>query len=216
MPCANGIVGADIPLAAGHALYCKLYNPGRVTVCFFGDGAVNQGYFHEGINLAALWKLPVVFVCENNQYAISTHISTAMSSKTVAQRAVSYDIPGYQVDGNDVFEVYKHAKEAVDRARAGEGPTLLECVTYRLRGHHEGDEQTYRTKEEVAAWKEKCPIDRVKKVLMEQFGWSHEEDKAICESINEKIQEAVEFGLQSPPVKVEDMNKFVYVGEVIQ
>lgn len=213
--CANGIVGASIPLAAGHALYSSLYNPGQVSVSFFGDGGANQGVFHEGINLAALWKLPVIFICENNQYAISTNVKTATSSKTIAQRAHSYDIPGVLVDGNDVIAVYSAAKEAVVRARSGEGPTLIECQTYRFRGHHEGDEQTYRTKEEANEWKEKrCPIMRLKSLLCSQYDWTDDEDQAIVDNVKRKIKEAVEYGMQGVPMIVEDVEKYVYAEEV--
>lgn len=211
---ANGIVGAGIPLAAGHALYSSLFNQGQVTVCFFGDGAVNHGYFHEGINMAALWKLPVVFVCENNLYAISTHISTAMACDTVAQRAAAYGIPGVEVDGNDVLEVYRQAQKAVDRARRGEGPSLLECKTYRFRGHHEGDDQSYRTKEEVAAWKEKCPLKRTKELLEKKYRWTEQDDKAVYDKGNARVQAAVDFGLQSLLPSSEDIAKYVFISEV--
>lgn len=212
---ANAIVGAGIPLAAGHALYSSLYKPDQVTVCFFGDGAANQGYFHEGINLAALWKLPVVFVCENNKYAISTHVNMSSASNTIAQRAHSYDIPGVLADGNDVLEVYYHAKNAIDRARAGDGPTLIECETYRFRGHHEGDEQTYRTKEEVNEWHGKCPILRLKVLLEKEYGWMEAEHQAVIDAVEAKIKEAVEFGLQGTPVAGEDLEKYVFETEVL-
>lgn len=213
---ANGIVGASIGLGTGHALYSSLYNPAQVTVSFFSDGAANQGIFHEGINMASLWKLPIVFVCENNKYAISTAFEKATSSKTIAQRAKSYDIPGVLVDGNDVLAVYKAANEAVARARAGEGPTLIECETYRVRGHHEGDEQTYRAKDEVKDWTEnRCPINRHKTLLVKDYSWTEEEDAAILEKINKKIKDAVEFGINGTPMRVEDVDKYVYAEEVL-
>lgn len=208
---ANGIVGASIPLAAGHALYCKLYAPGRVAVAFFGDGAANQGAFHEGINLAAAWRLPAIFVCENNQYAISTNVRDATASKTIAQRGVAYDIPGVRVDGNDVLAVYEAAREAVRRARAGEGPTLIECVTYRLRGHHEGDEQTYRSREETEEYRlHRCPILRLRALLTEEFAWSEAEDRAVMEAVEREIAAAVAFGLAGTPAKADDMLERVY------
>ena len=203
---ANGIVGASESLGTGHALYCSMYAPGRVSVAFFGDGGGNQGAFHESVNLAALWKLPVIFVCENNHYAISTSVQTSTAMGSFYQRAAGYGIPGVLVNGNDVLEVYAAAKTAVERARRGEGPTLIECDTYRFRGHHEGDEQTYRTKEEVQEVREhnNC-ITRMKELLSEQYGWTEEEDAAMERSIEDQIAAAVEFGMNSEPMKKEDM-----------
>lgn len=209
---ANGIVGASETLATGHALYCSLYAPGRVAVAFFGDGGGNQGAFHEAMNMAALWKLPVIFVCENNHYAISTRVDTSTAMGTFYQRAAGYGVPGVLVNGNDVLEVYAAAKEAVDRARRGEGPTFIECDTYRLRGHHEGDEQTYRTREEVAEVKAKndC-INRMYKLLTEELGWTEEENQALIKSVEDQVAAAVEFGLSGAPMKVEDMEKNLFV-----
>ncbi len=209
---ANGIVGASQTLGTGHALYCSLFAPGRVSVAFFGDGGGNQGACHEAMNMAALWKLPVIFVCENNHYAISTRVDTATALGTFYQRAAGYGMPGVRVNGNDVLEVYEAAKAAVERARNGEGPSFIECDTYRLRGHHEGDEQTYRTKEEVAEVKQKndC-INRMQKLLMSELNWTEEEDQALIQSVEDQIAKAVEFGLQGAPMKVEDMEKNLFV-----
>jgi len=209
---ANGIVGASQTLGTGHALYCSLYAPERVSVAFFGDGGGNQGAFHESINMAAVWKLPVVFVCENNHYAISTRVDTATAMGTFYQRAAGYGIPGVLVNGNDVLEVYAAAKEAVERARRGEGPTFIECDTYRFRGHHEGDEQTYRTREEVNAVRENndC-ITRMQKLLFDELGWTEEEDAALIRSVDDEVAAAVEFGQKGAPMKVEDMEKNLYV-----
>jgi len=209
---ANGIVGASQTLGTGHALYCSLYAPGRVSVSFFGDGGGNQGAFHEAMNMAALWKLPVIFVCENNHYAISTRVDTATAMGTFYQRAAGYGVPGVRVNGNDVLEVYAAAKEAVERARRGEGPTFIECDTYRLRGHHEGDEQTYRTKEEVNDVREHndC-ITRMQKLLFAEFAWTEEEDQALIKSVDDEVAAAVEFGLKGEPMKVEDMYSNLYV-----
>ena len=162
--------------------------------------------------MAALWKLPVIFVCENNHYAISTRVDTSTALGTFYQRAAGYGIPGVRVNGNDVLEVYEAAKEAVARARAGEGPSFIECDTYRLRGHHEGDEQTYRTKEEVAEVKRTndC-INRMQKLLMSELNWTEEEDQALIQSVEDQIAKAVEFGLQGAPMKVEDMEKNLFV-----
>ena len=208
---ANGIVGASQTLGTGHALYCSLYAPERVSVSFFGDGGGNQGAFHEAMNMAALWKLPVIFVCENNHYAISTRVDTATAMGTFYQRAAGYGVPGVRVNGNDVLEVYAAAKEAVERARRGEGPTFIECDTYRLRGHHEGDEQTYRTKEEVAEVKKNndC-ITRMQTLLMSELGWTDAEEEALIKSVDDQVAAAVEFGIQGKPMAVENMMDNLY------
>ncbi|MBR4864971.1 MAG: thiamine pyrophosphate-dependent dehydrogenase E1 component subunit alpha [Oscillospiraceae bacterium] len=208
---ANGIVGASETLGTGHALYCSMFAPERVSVAFFGDGGGNQGAFHESMNLAALWKLPVIFVCENNHYAISTAVETSTAMGTFYQRAAGYGIPGVRVNGNDVLEVYAAAKEAIDRARRGEGPTFIECDTYRLRGHHEGDEQTYRTKEEVAEVKKNndC-IGRMQKLLMSELNWTEADDEALIKSVDDQVAAAVEFGIKGEPMRVEDMMDNLY------
>ena len=211
---ANGIVGASETLATGHALYCSLYAPDRVAVAFFGDGGGNQGAFHEAMNMAALWKLPVIFVCENNHYAISTAVETSTALGTFYQRAAGYGVPGVLVNGNDVMEVYAAAQEAVDRARRGEGPSMIECDTYRLRGHHEGDEQTYRSRADVDAVKENndC-IKRMKQLLEAEHGWTEEEDAAIYKSVEDQVAAAVDFGMKGHPMRVENMEKNLFVGE---
>ena len=155
---ANGIVGGGIPIAVGAALASKLMNRGTVAVSFFGDGAMNEGAFHEAANLAAIWKLPVVFVCENNGYGMSSSTELAFAIDTLAERGLGYGIPGYTVDGNNVSAVYEATQAAVARARNGEGPTLLELVTYRWKGHSRSDKNLYRTKEEIDEWKTKDPI----------------------------------------------------------
>ena len=203
---ANGIVGSSQTLGTGYALYCSMYAPERISVAFFGDGGGNQGGLSESMNLAAVWKLPVIFVCENNHYAISTNVNTSTALGSFYQRAAGYGIPGVRVNGNDVLAVYAAAKEAAARARAGEGPSFIECDTYRLRGHHEGDEQTYRTKEEVETVRHTndC-IARMHELLTEQEGWSEEEDQALLRSVEEQINAAVEFGIQGTPMQVSDM-----------
>jgi TPP-dependent pyruvate/acetoin dehydrogenase alpha subunit len=155
---ANGIVGGGIPLACGAALTAKIHGTDAVTICFFGDGASNQGTFHESINLAAIWKLPVVFVCENNGYAEATTFDYHCSVKDVASRAQGYGIPGVIVDGLDPFAMFAAAGEAIDRARRGDGPTLIEAKTYRFYGHEEGDAATYRTPEEVEEYRLRDPL----------------------------------------------------------
>ena len=208
---ANGIVGASLTLGTGHALYCSMFAPGRVSVAFFGDGGGNQGAFHESLNLAAVWKLPVVFVCENNHYAISTSIETSTALGSFYQRAAGYGIPGMKVDGNDVLQVYQAARQAVERARQGLGPSLIECDTYRFRGHHEGDEQTYRSKDEVEQMRihHDC-IQRMRHWLIENWNWSEEEDCALVNQIEQEVNQAVEFAQSSPPMGVDNMEQNLF------
>ncbi|MBQ4426092.1 MAG: thiamine pyrophosphate-dependent dehydrogenase E1 component subunit alpha [Lachnospiraceae bacterium] len=209
--CANGIVGASETLATGHALYCSMFAPDRVAVAFFGDGGGNQGAFHEAMNLAAVWKLPVIFVCENNHYAISTSVKTSTAMGSFYQRAAGYGVPGVWVNGNDVLEVYTAAKHAVERARRGDGPTLIECDTYRLRGHHEGDEQTYRTRAEVEnVLNNNDCIKRMKELLEREFSWTEEEEQALHKSVDDQVAAAVEFAMNGTPMKVEDMENHLF------
>jgi len=209
---ANAIVGAGIPIATGVGLSIKLKNEKRVVVCFFGDGASNQGAFHEGINMASVWHLPIVYICENNLYGISVHQSRAQNIKNIATRAKSYGIPGKVVDGNDVLEVARISKDAIDKARSGEGPTLIECKTYRWGGHHVGDPGTaYRLKKEVQEWKEKCPIKRFRNFLMQEGILTEEEDKKIQDRIKKKVNEAIAFGRSSPYPSPEEALKDVFI-----
>jgi len=200
---ANGIVGGGIPIATGAGLALKLKGGDRVTVAFFGDGGSNTGAFHEGVNMAAVWNLPVVFVCENNQYAESTPRDVHQRIKDIAQRAVAYDIPGVVADGMDVFDVYQKAGEAIDRARTGGGPTLVEAKTYRFMGHYVGDPQTYRTKDEVDQWKKRDPIAMFRKRVVEEGKIPAAELDAIDAAIAKEMEQAVEFARQSPEPEVE-------------
>src|SRR5437762_6291638 len=160
---ANGIVAGGIPIAVGAALAQSMQGTDRVVVSFFGDGAANEGAFHEGLNLAAIWDLPVLFVCENNQFATEVPFEYAAGNPRVGNRGECYGMPGIEVDGNDVLAVYETAGEAVRRARSGDGPTLIECRTYRTRAHAEGmGDFSYRTREQVEEWKQRCPIARFK------------------------------------------------------
>jgi 2-oxoisovalerate dehydrogenase E1 component len=184
----SGIVGPCILQAAGAGYSFKLLRTDRVAVAFFGDGAVNNGAFHEGLNLAAIWKLPVLFVCENNQFATEVPFTYAAANSDVASRGATYNIPGVQVDGNDVEAVSRAADEAVRRARAGHGPTLLECNTYRTRPHAEGmGDYTYRTREEVSEWRERCPIQRFRSVLIDSGGATESELNAIDAEIRDEV-----------------------------
>ncbi|MGI6558293.1 MAG: thiamine pyrophosphate-dependent dehydrogenase E1 component subunit alpha [Limnochordia bacterium] len=207
---ANGIVGSGIPIAVGAALGSTIKGEDRVAAAFFGDGASNTGAFHEGINLAAVWKLPVVFVCENNMYAVSTSTRESLAIDGVVKRAAAYGIPGVQVDGNDLFQVYEAARDAVARAREGKGPTLLECLTYRWTGHTVGDPGLYRCKEEVEAWKQKDPILRFRDYLIKEGILTQEECDAIDREEKARMEQAVAFAQESPEPLVEDLLEDLY------
>ena len=195
---ANAIVGGGIPIAVGAGLSAKMQKNGRVSVSFFGDGASNEGTFHESLNLAAVWKLPVIFICENNLYGISVPTWQSTSVKDISIRAAAYGIPGITVDGNDVEAIDVAFKTAYERAVAGEGPTLIECKTYRWIGHWTGDPQPYRTREEVEAWKQKCPIKRYREKLLEQGLFTAEELDAMEKAAVDEAEAAAEFALNSP------------------
>lgn len=196
---ADGIVGAGIPIATGSAYSAKVRETDQVTVAFFGDAASNQGTFHESINMAAAWKLPVVYVCENNLYGISVDIRKVTATKDLAVRAKAYDIPGVVVDGNDVLEVYRVTKESVDRARRGEGPSLIECKTYRFKGHHVGDPgRVYRLEKETKEWKDHCPIKTFRERLIKEKISTEEELSLIEKDTKKIIKEAADFAIQSP------------------
>jgi len=195
---AVAIVGANIPLAAGAALASKRLGTDRVTACFFGDGAANEGAFHEGLNMAAIWNLPVVYICENNLYAASTPFSLTFRIKQVADRAAAYGIPGVVVDGYDVEAVAQVAGEAVARARRGEGPTLVECMTYRLCGHSRSDPRTYRTKEEEASWAARDVIPTTAKWIIERGLGTQELVDSLELQVKAEIDDAVKFAEESP------------------
>ncbi len=195
----SGIVGPCILQAAGAGYSFKLLETDRVAVAFFGDGAVNNGAFHEGLNLAAIWKLPVLFVCENNQFATEVPFAYAAGNPDVASRAAGYGIAGVQLDGNDVVAIAASAAEAVARARGGGGPTLMECKTYRTRPHSEGmGDYTYRTREDVAAWRERCPIKRYRVVLVESGQAVASELDAIDAEVNGLVLGASELAEKAP------------------
>jgi len=208
---ANGIVSCGIPIATGAALSAKYRNSGQVTVCFFGDGASNEGAFHESLNAASAFNLPIVYVCENNLYAVGTRQSKVRKIEDIADRAPSYSMPGVVVDGNDVVAVYEVAKEAVERARAGEGPTLVECKTYRWRTHFEGEPDTYRPPEEVAAWRAREPIAPFRKMLIDQKIFKQKDLDLIDEAVIEDLDQAVEFARNSPLPQPEDALQDLWV-----
>lgn len=198
---ANGIVGANIPIAGGAALSAKLRGTNQVAVSFFGDGGANEGIFHEGINLASAWKLPVIFVCENNQYAISTHQSRVTAISNMGDRASSYGIPKFIVDGMDVLTVHRAANKAVRWAREGKGPTLIECKTYRFRGHYVGEgsrELSYRAEEELEEWEKRCPVEKFKSELIAKNILTCSLAKEISDKIDGEIEDAVKFAEEGP------------------
>ena len=195
---ANAIVGGGLPIATGGALAQKMLGSKNVTVAFFGDGASNQGTFHESLNLASVWKLPIIFVCENNGFGISVPVRQSTSVRDIADRASGYAMPGCVVDGNDVIAMLDAFSECLERARNGEGPSLLEAKTYRWKGHWTGDPEVYRTREEVAEWMKKCPIKRFRNYLLD----NKIADDSVLRDIEDKaaanVAEAVEFALNSP------------------
>ena len=208
---ANGIVGAAMPLATGAGLAAKLQGTDKVAVAFFGDGASNQGVFHESLNLAAVWKLPVIFVCENNQYALSTSYRNTTAVSQVSNRAASYEIPGITVDGNDGVEVYLVLREAVDRARAGEGPTLIEAMTYR-HGQHSlrVNLRDPRPEDELQTWMDRDPIARMEKRLTTEGGFSDDQFDETTQAVDEEIETAVSYGRESPEPAAHVMLDAVY------
>jgi pyruvate dehydrogenase E1 component alpha subunit len=208
----NGVVAASVPLAVGAALTSKLKKLGRVAVAFFGDGGANQGVLHECMNLASVWKLPVVFCCENNGYAESTPVEYALSVPNVADRAVGYGMPGFHVDGMDVFAVYEAAGQAVARAREGEGPSLMECRTYRYYGHTVFDNPlTYRTKEEEAYWRNRDPLKLFRERVEPEGLLSAAELDRIDREVDRLMDEAIKFADDSPLPEPSQLYEDVYV-----
>jgi pyruvate dehydrogenase E1 component alpha subunit len=218
---ANGIVAGGIPMAVGAALAFKMQDAtpppvppskGRgvkVALSFFGDGATNEGAFHEALNLAGLWKLPIIFFCENNQYGEGTPQHKQAPIRQLSLRAASYGMPGVTIDGNDVLAVYEATSEAVTRARAGEGPTFIEGMTYRYRGHYEGDPQVYRPRAEVEAWQTRDPIPRFKRVLVER-GVAEAQIEALDGEVIQTLDNAVAFARAAPPARAQDTLVGVY------
>lgn len=200
----SGIVGGGIPVATGIGLAMKMRHTDQVAVTFFGDGAANNGSFHESLNMASLWKLPVIFVCENNLYATSVSVKRSTPVEDIGIRGAGYGMPGVTVDGNRVEDVYAAAATAVARARAGEGPTLLECKTYRIRGHFEGDDAFYRTKEEVIEARKRDPIDQWKEQLLGEGTLTAPDFEAMDAEVDAEVAEAAAFAESSPFPAPED------------
>ena len=195
---ANAVVGGNIPLATGVALGIQQLGASQVVASFFGDGACNEGSFHEALNMGALWKLPVIYVIVNNQVGDTTPLREVIAIDNLASRASAYGMPGYQIDGNDVLEVYATTAEAARRARSGEGPTLIECYTYRWEGHQLGDPQVYRTKEDVEEWKKKCPIERLRQIILSNAVADDVTLQELEDQIADKIEAAAKFAIESP------------------
>lgn len=213
LPVTTGVVGSGLPIANGLAWAAQLNKTGQVTVCNFGDGATNIGAFHEALNLASVWQLPVVFVCQNNGYAEHTKYEYGTGARAIVDRAIAYGMHGIQCDGNDAVEMYAAANEAIERARAGKGPTLLEAKTFRFRGHLLGDDSHYIAEEEMAAAIEADPMPRFRAWLIEQ-GHATDADISALETCNrDDFEDAVQFGLSSPWPDVSELSKDVYAEE---
>ena len=206
----NAIVAGALPLAVGMALADKMMKRDNVTVCFFGDGAVAEGEFHESLNLAALWKLPILFVCENNSYAMGTALKYTESETNIYKKAASYNINAKQIDGMNVMDVAKAAGRAVEDIRDAKGPVFLECLTYRFRAHSMFDAELYRSKEEVQEWKKKGPLVVFQKKLEEMGLWSEMNVQTIETQVKSIVDEAVEFARNGTLEPLENLEKFVY------
>jgi pyruvate dehydrogenase E1 component alpha subunit len=209
--CTTTVVGGGLPIAVGTAFAQRYKDEKSVTACFFGDGATGEGSFHEALNLAALWDLPVIFVCENNLYAGAQRYEEHTKVANIAERAAGYGMPGEVVDGNDVLAVYQATVRARDRAASGLGPSLLECKTYRCRGHGETDHQLYQPKEEIAAWKDRCPIPRLEGTLLAEGLINPDELKKMKEDADRIVREAVQFAEESPFPAPEEALEDVFV-----
>lgn len=207
---ANGIVGGGIPLAVGSALTAQMKKLDYVTVCYFGDGATNEGSFHEALNLAAVWNLPVVFICENNQYGMSGPVKEMVKIENISTRAKAYGFPGVTIDGNDMIEVMNTTEEAVENARKGNGPTLIEMKTYRWKGHSKSDARLYRTREEEKEWRAKDPIKRFRETLIDGNVFTEEEAEEIRQESKLEIEKSVEFAEAGPMPTKEDLLTDVY------
>lgn len=206
---ANGIVGGGIGVATGLAYASKYFDLRKVVVCFFGEGASNQGVLFEVMNMASLWKLPIIYVCENNYYALSTPYERAVSNNSMVNRAKQFGLEAITIDGNDVEEVYMVTKKFIKNARENSKPSFIEALTYRWMGHFLGDREVYRTKEEVNEWKKKCPINCYEKKLL-RLGYKEKEIEKIKSEIDKEIKKAVDFALESPEPELESIFEDIY------
>ncbi|MCK5594799.1 pyruvate dehydrogenase (acetyl-transferring) E1 component subunit alpha [bacterium] len=207
---ATGIVASNLPVAVGAALSAKMRKTNQVVLCFFGDGASNNGIFHESLNMAAVWRLPVVFVCENNLYGMSVAAKRCSAVQDMADKAKGYDIPSMICDGMDILDVKETIKKAVERAREGDGPTLVECKTYRYFGHSRSDPRAYRTKEEEKEWRNKCPIKQFSKKLIDNKILTEEEIAQIEKQSEEAVESAEKFAIESPYPDVKELMDDIY------
>ena len=207
------IVGGGLPIATGLGLSIRYRDEPEVVCCFFGDGALPQGAFHESLNLASLWKLPVVFICENNFYGMGTMVQNAICQEELYRFAEPYKMPGVRVDGMNVLDVYRAATEAATRAREGDGPSLIEAVTYRFRGHSMSDPAEYRSRREERIWQERDPIKNLKRKLLLDNRLSEARLTEIDQEVTDVIEDAVKFAEESPEPGIETLDKYVYVDE---
>lgn len=207
---ATGVVGGGIPTAVGIALALQMHRSEQILLSYFGDGATNEGEFHESLNMASTWKLPVVFICDNNQYGMSMHVSKVMNVEHISTRAASYGIPGVTVDGNDVLAVYEAVLAAGERARSGQGPSLVDCLSYRWRGHSKSDRNLYRTTQEIEDWKHKCPIRRFKNALVDAAVMVSDEVEALDQAAKTAVDRAAEEAQTFPEPSPENMEDEVY------
>ena len=207
---ATGVVASGIPTAVGISLALHMRKSTQVLLSFFGDGATNEGGFHEALNMASLWDLPMVFICDNNQYGMSMHVKRSMKIEHISERASSYGMPGISIDGNDVLSVYQVVKAAVQRARAGDGPSLIDNMTYRWRGHSKSDRNLYRTQEEITEWMERCPINQFQRLLVSSQVYTQEEVQAIEQRARQTIDQAAEEAVQMPEPTPEHLEDEVY------
>jgi TPP-dependent pyruvate/acetoin dehydrogenase alpha subunit len=207
---ATGIVGSGLPIAVGAAWSCQYRRSGQVVVCFFGDGAANEGAFHEALNLAGVWKLPIVFVCENNVYGFSTHYRRVTPVEHIADRAAAYSMPGAVVDGMDLNAVLDEASTAVDRARSGDGPTLIECKTYRYMGHSRFEKATYRIDGELEEWRKRDPLVLFSDFLLRSMNVKTDELEGIDKEVEREMEDAVEYAKSSPDPDPHDYRQFIF------
>jgi TPP-dependent pyruvate/acetoin dehydrogenase alpha subunit len=207
---ANGVVGGSIGIATGAALTCKMKKNGKITICFFGDGASNLGIFHSSINMASIWDLPVIYLCENNVYGMSTPVKESLNIEKISDRKAAYGIKGLTIDGNNLVEVFNTVSHFADECRAGRGPVLIESLTYRWKGHSKSDAQVYRKKEEVKSWKEKDPIKRYKNVLIDSKVLTEEMDRALEKEVEDQLDKAVEYAKESPFPEPSEVEEDVY------
>lgn len=208
---ANGIVAGSLGIATGAGLSAQMRKTDQVTICFFGDGATNQGIFHESLNLAAIWNLPVIYLCENNLYGLTSSASKVLSVENVAQRKESYSIPGEVVDGNDVLAVFEVVREAIERVREEGGPILIEAKTYRWVGHFVGDPCVYRSQDEVEEWKKKCPIKTFRERLLQDTFATSNQLQEIEEKVREEVEAAVQFARESPEPEIHSIYEDLFV-----